>query len=284
MSSPNRTLLVINCARDESYANRHVLSEIYASQFDQIAFAIGQSCVTDRNFDNIVQSWNHQSLTNICPCGDPTLANHTTYFHSFHTRLADAARITEGYDYVVFTEDDCLVSPKINSRTVVEICEDNDVVLSPLSIRPRDSKAWVWTNHSAGCAALDQVEADLDRQRLLHNWERYDCSGIGFPDDRLPIFSGFVDWMIVRSEFLRSLAGDLLLLRKVWHEIAIPTAVLHNTHRIGISNGLALWGETRARPLDELLAMIKEHHFVHPIKPSRYLPDDLIRAYDAIRE
>lgn len=284
MSIRNQVLLVINCARDASYANRHVLSEIYAKQFDAIVFAISQSCVPDRNFSNVIQSWDHSPLTNHCPCGDRTLGHHSTFFHSFHPRLIDVADIVGDYKHVVFAEDDCLISPKINSATVAGICKGIDALLSPVEFCPRDDQSWVWTRHSTGYTALDRVASHFDSRRLLSNWERYRGYRIESRQGAAPMFKAFVDWMIMESDFLRSLVDDLTNLQQVWHEAAIPTAVLHNTHRIGVSNGIALWGERRSRTLHDLLALLREHDFVHPVKPSVYLPDELIREYNTVRD
>lgn len=282
MALRKRVLLVINCARDASYANRHVLSEIYSEQFDAVAFAISQSCVPDRNFRNVVQSWDYSSLSNLCPCGDRTLGDHCTYFHSFHPRLIDVAEIMDDFGYVVFAEDDCLISPNIHSASVASMCKDKDVILSPIEFCPPDDETWVWTRHSTGYAAFDQVASQFDCQRLLSNWERYGGTGIESASCQTPMFKAFVDWTILEKDFLQSLVGDLAHLNEVWHEAAMPTAILHNTHRIGVSNGLALWGGQRAQTLRELIEPLRERDFVHPVKPSLYLPDELICQYEAL--
>ena len=82
----------------------------------------------------------------------------------------------------------------------------------------------------------------------------------------MPLFSGYSDALAFRAEFLRSLAPELELLADVWMELAIPTAILHNTTQIGCWDGLALWGAERERSLAERFALLAEHDFVHPIK------------------
>nr|HLQ45282.1 hypothetical protein [Planctomycetaceae bacterium] len=119
---------------------------------------------------------------------------------------------------------------------------------------------------------------NLDAGQLLRNWR--DHSGQAAPDqDWTPAFSGFVDCLILRRDFLQRMVPTLGLLREVWHELAIPTAVLQHTSRVGISNGLALWGTDREQPLDRLLRRLGQHDFVHPIKLLRYESQTLLDGY-----
>ena len=80
----------------------------------------------------------------------------------------------------------------------------------------------------------------------------------------------------------RRAAADFERLFGVWHEAAIPSALVRRSTRLGKLNGLALWGGGRERPLAELMEMLIRHDFVHPIKLSRYAPAAVRGAYLAV--
>jgi hypothetical protein len=98
----------------------------------------------------------------------------------------------------------------------------------------------------------------------------------------VPLFGGFVDCVALRGSFLERLIGDLTLLQDVWHELAIPTAVVHNTAKIGLLHGTALWGTDRHQSLQELLSYLQRGDFVHPVKLSRYLTAEVCEVYQRL--
>ena len=107
----------------------------------------------------------------------------------------------------------------------------------------------------------------LDRQRLLDHWKAVGGRLVGDdPDPLVPMFMGFSDWLAFPTEVLQRVARDCILLQEVWHEAAIPTAIVHNTATIQFARCRVLWGEDRNRPLAELMAMLPDNDFVHPIK------------------
>jgi hypothetical protein len=124
------------------------------------------------------------------------------------------------------------------------------------------------------------VSHRFDRQRMLRHWAAY--GGGPLPeDDRPPMFFGFCDWLVFRSTFFSRLVDDLRILRGVWHEAAIPTALVHNTGRIGVSNGLSLWGRGRDRSLGELMETLRDHDFVHAVKLRELPRQAVLEAYFA---
>jgi len=72
---------------------------------------------------------------------------------------------------------------------------------------------------------------------------------------------------------------DLVALQDVWHESAIPTALMHRTAKVGRLDGTALWGNNREQPRDELFAMLAGKDYVHPIKLSYYGESEAKDAY-----
>jgi hypothetical protein len=277
-----RVLLVVNCALDRSYENRHVLRALYDEQFDAFNLAVSQTCAIDPAYATIVQSWDINESQIPCPCGTEALGEHTTSIHSLHPRLIDIARHSEDFDYVVFAEDDCLIAPTIRSDWVVQQMAERDVYLPPIEFCPREHTTWVWTQHETGYPAYDRIAHRLTQKQLRDHWSQYSHEGLSH-DERTPLFFGFVDFVIFRSEFLRDIASDLATLINVWHEVAIPTAVMSRTSRIGRSNGVALWGEDRQRTLDDLTSLLRQHDFVHPVKLSQYSHQSLCSVYSRIR-
>jgi hypothetical protein len=90
---------------------------------------------------------------------------------------------------------------------------------------------------------------------------------------------GFSDCAVFRGDFLRRVAHDLAGLLDVWHEIAVPSTLLYNSPRLGKLEGVALWGEQRAQPLDRLLTLLQDRDYVHPIKLSRYPMPEVLARY-----
>ncbi len=273
-----RTLLVINCALDESYANRSLLHGLYGPQFADIAFAISPTCEPDPSYRNIIQTWIPPAGDAGCLCGNAALGPHPAVVHSTVPRWIEAAAVCDGFDCVVFTEDDCLLSPRLTASSLRSWFEEFDCVAPPISYCFREMTSWMWASHDSVFPKFAQVASYFRGDRLATNWVRY--RGAVPPEQpRLPLFYGFVDWLAMRTDFLRELTVDLLHLRRVWHEVAIPTAILHRTSRVGVSNGIALWGKQRDQSLDELMALLATHDFVHPVKLLRYEQEEVIRLY-----
>jgi hypothetical protein len=198
-----------------------------------------------------------------------------------HPRLVEIARIEDDFEFVLFTEDDCLLSPALDAAAVRRRAADLDALTPPIFFCAREARDWTWAQHATGDPAYDAATRDWSRATLLRCWAAY--GGQPLPDDhRLPMFFGFSDCLIFRFSFLRRLAADLARLLPVWHEAAIPSAVLYRAERLGKLQGLALWGSERERPLAELVALLGRDDYVHPIKLSRFAPDEFLAAYRAL--
>jgi hypothetical protein len=276
-ASAGRVLLVVNFTLDATFANRHVLAEMYGGRFDGLLFSISSTCVPDPAYANFVSRW-VPPYGHPCSCGNPALGRHAAALHASHPRLAELAWLANEYEFLVMTEDDCILAPWLDAAAVRQRCAEVQAALPAIYHCPREHPAWSWAGHPAGCAAVDAVADMLDFARLQAHWRSY--SGRESPaEESRPVFSAFVDFLVFRTAFLRQVAGDFMQLAEVWHEIAIPTAILHQTSRIGKTDGLALWGEDRNRPLAALMATLGEHEFVHPIKLSRYDPREILNAY-----
>ena len=272
-------LLVVNCALDSSYENRHVLHPMYRDRFDRVLFTVSPTRRPDDGFDTVVQSWEPPG-TPACVCYNAELGPHGALRHSFHPRLVELAEIAAEFDFIVFTEDDCVISPSIDADSVRRRCGQWDCIVPPIWHCDRSHTDWVWTQHETGYPAFDAAGRHFDRGRMIANWTDY--GGGPLPEEEgPPMFYGFTDWLVFRGEFFGRLMGDLRTLRDVWHEIAIPTAIVHSTSRIGVSNGLVLWGTARDRSLEELSAILRDHDFVHPIKLRSYSPGAVLEAYFA---
>lgn len=273
-------LLVVNCALDPSYQNRFVLNEMYKDRFDEIVFTVSSTCTIDGDFRTVAQSW-EPAKTPRCICSNPDLGEHGAILHSFHPRLIEVAHTAAEYDYVLFTEDDCILTPRSDSDWIRSRCRSFDAVAPRIRFCDRANTGWVWTQHGTGYPAFDTVADSFDRDQLMQNWTAY--GGEPLPDSkRPPVFCGFCDWFILKTTFLEQLVNDLRILQTVWHEMAIPTALLHNTSRIAVSNGLALWGTKQHASLEGLMGKLRERDFVHPIKLRRYSHDDMLDAYAAV--
>lgn len=281
MGSPNvaagRVLLVVNFSLDATYRNRHLLAELYARRFDGMLFSVSSTCLADPAYANCVQSW-VPPFRYPCICGNPALGQHAAALHVSHPRLAELVWQAQEYEFLVITEDDCILAPWLDAAAVRQRCGEVDAAMPEIYYCPRDHATWSWAQHPAGCAAVDAVADELDFTRLRANWRAYSGRDVP-PGGQRPVFSGFIDFLVFRTEFLRRVAGDFVRLREAWHEIAIPTAILHHTSRIRTTDGVALWGQDRDRPLAGLLAELQEHEFVHPVKLSRYDPREVLDTY-----
>lgn len=273
-------LLIVNCALDSSYGNRRVLQAMYGDRFDGLVFTVSATCPVDPRFRTIAQS-DSPPPRPLCICCNDELGEHGALRHSFHWRLLAADPVAADYDFVLFTEDDCVISPHWDADRVRRCGEDSDA-LSP-AIRPcsRDNPDWVWTRHAAGYPAFDAAAERLDHRRLASHWADYGGSSL-LPAAEPVMFYGFCDFFVASRRIWRGLMQDLDALRQVWHEAAIPTSLLHQTPRIGVSTGLPLWGSDRERPLSELMGLLDEHDFVHAIKLSQYSEAEILAAWSAV--
>ena len=270
-----RVLLVINCQADASYQNREVLHSLYSDRFDGLAFAVNHSCPTDENYTNIVSHWQPAPLGphNKCCCGD-----HAIGVHTFHPRLQAVAERADAYEFIVFAEDDCLLSPRLNSLRIQQLCANYDAVLPEIWLCDYADASWTWNPYAAYYSELEEVKRYFDVSRLGRHWANY--SGKTFPPrSGVPMFAGFADFFILRTSLLREVVADWLVLEHMWHEIAIPTAILHHTDRIGPTKWLALWGDDRNRSLEDLMAMLHTVDWLHPVKASRYPSSRIRDAY-----
>lgn len=273
-------LLIVNCALDSSYGNRSVLQAMYGNRFDKLVFTVSATCPVDPHFPTIAQR-DAPPARPLCICCNDELGEHGALRHSFHWRLLAADPIAADYDFVLFTEDDCVISPHWDADRVRRCGDDFDAVSPPLRPCRRDNLDWVWTQHPAGYPAFDAASERLNHRRLAAHWADYGKSSL--PPTADPVmFYGFCDFFLATNRIWRGLMEDLGALRRVWHESAIPTALLHQTPRIGVSTGLPLWGSDRERSLSELMGLLDEHDFVHAIKLSRYSEAEILAAWAAI--
>ena len=276
------TLLLIYFNYDEHYANRKLLAELYREQFAAIGFLIHGSCVPDPNYRNFVAYWQPPELTdeNRClHCG-----TRPAQYHNMHTRLAEIAPQLAEFDTVVFMHDDVLLSPSFSSEWVERALGNQDALLMKVGILDPDRTTWwAWTNHSSGWPAVARVAHQFDQYRLSGNWKMR--TGVDLEVGKKALaFWGEMDLSVLRTSLIRKMVDDLMRLKEVWSEIAIPTAILHHTSAVGISGGLGLWGEARKKSFEELLTLVATHPFVHPLKISELDPDDAKARYEQLRE
>ncbi|MCH5376862.1 MAG: hypothetical protein JJ992_23085 [Planctomycetes bacterium] len=130
-------LLIVNCALDSSYANRHVLTRMYGQRFDAIVFTVSATCTRDPRFPTIAQGWDPPARPQ-CICLSDELGEHGALRHSFHPRLLATATVAARYDYVMMTEDDCVISPHWDSHTVRSRCGGWDAISPPIQPCRRD--------------------------------------------------------------------------------------------------------------------------------------------------
>lgn len=278
-------LLVVNCQRDASYGNRGVLAELYGPRFPNLVFSVGPDCPVDPRVPTIVTPWSPTLRDNqcaACPASEPW-GRHPAGIHNPHPRLVQVAREMGDHDHILFVEDDCLLAPRVDPGWVRTRLADADALIAYIDFCDRDDRRWVWGRHPTGYEAFDRLSDRFDRRRLLdHHAAR---TGLPAPPvGYVPLFSGFNDVLAFRAEFLRRIAPDLEALAEVWHEVAVPTILLHHTTRIGPFAGLPLWGPERDRPLDELCGLLAEHDFVHPVKLLGKDPCEVRRLYRGVAD
>ncbi len=279
-------LLAINCQEDKLYAYRHLIAEMYAGRFDELAFVVNETCEPDPAFANVVATWKPPPYcpARECPCNDPYYGRHADGVHSKHPRLAELAAHSGGFDAVLFADTDCVLSPSLDSSAVLGMLEGVDVVMPPIEYRPREDWSWCWTHRESGYPSLDRLARYLDRGRLIDHWRALGGAPIDPepPPPLPPMFAAFSDWLAFRSDFLREVAPDFIAAQEVWHEVAVPTIILHATPRIRFSHCLVLWEGDRDRPLPWLVDELRRHDFVHPIKFGRH-GAELLEAYRGLR-
>lgn len=275
------TLLLIYFNYDEHYANRFVLSELYREQFANIGFLIHSSCTPDPRYRNFIAHWEAPELTeeNRClHCGI-----RPAQYHNMHPRLAEITPQLAEFDAVVFMHDDVLLSPRFSAKWVEQQLREYDALLMKVwDLDPVRDSWWVWTNHSSGYPGVEKVASHFDQRALASNWKQRTGTELSV-GERALAFWGEMDLSVLRTSLIRAMVDDLRCLQGVWTEVAMPTAILHHTANVGISGGLALWGDDRVKSFDELLALAAEHPFVHPLKVSELDPADAKRRYEALR-
>jgi hypothetical protein len=260
-------LLVVNCQRDASYGNRHLLTALYGGRFSEIVFTVGGTCPVDDAFRTIATSWEPALVHNQCACcpADLPWGRHPAGLHHYHPRLARLAKEIPDYEYILFVEDDCVLAPWVDPDWVRRRCEAADALMVYLDFCDRDRQTWFWARHPAGYEAFDRVSSRFDRRLLLRHYAQ--VTGLAAPPvSYVPMFSAGSDGYVLRAELLRRMAADLEALAEVWVEAAMPTAILNHTTRIGPFDGLALWGDERDQPIEALFGALRDHAFVHPIK------------------
>jgi hypothetical protein len=236
--------------------------------------------VVDPEYPTIVTDWSPARRDNQCACcpASEPWGRHPAGIHHFHPRLVQIARYAQNFEFIVFVEDDCLLSPRIDPKWVRQRLADAEALIAYVDFCDRDDRRWSWGRHETGYEAFDPVSERFDRRRLLDH--HADRTGLPAPPVAyVPLFSGYCDALAFRAGFLRQLASDLEALAEVWMELAIPTAILHHTTRIGPFAGLPLWGSERDRPLSELFGLLANHDFVHPIKLLGKDPAMVRRSY-----
>lgn len=275
-------LLAINCQEDKLYEHRHLIFAMYSDRFDRIAFLVNDTCELDPSFTNIVTPWKPPPYSpgRACPCGDAHYGAHAVDVHQKHPRLADLAHAAEGYEAVIFADTDCILSPALTAEAIRRRCTEFDAIVPPIQHWPRGDGSWYWSVHEAGYSSLDRMIHYLDRDRLLRHWRQFRGLPL-IPEPSpplLPMFCGFSDWLAFDAMFLRRIARDFVAMQQVWHEAAIPTAILHGTSRIQVARCQVLWGPDRELPLAELMARARHHDFVHPIKFGHH-GNNLVKYY-----
>ncbi len=276
-----KTLLLIYFNYDEHYANRKILTELYRDQFAAIGFLIHGSCPPDPEYRNYIAHWQPPPLTEANRCVH--CGTRPAQYHNMHTRLAEIAPQLMEFDAVVFMHDDVFLSPSFSAQWVAQALEGYDALLMKIgALDPKRDTWWVWTNHDSGWPAVARVAQHFDQSTLSRNWR--ERTGSNLPTDREALaFWGEMDLSVLRTSLIQAMIPDLYRLHEVWSEVAIPTAIMHHTSRVGISGGLALWGEEREKSFDELLALAEQHPFVHPLKASTLDPSEAKQRYEQLR-
>jgi hypothetical protein len=260
-------LLVINCQEDTLYEHRHLIRGLYQSRFPRISFLVNPTCPLDLGYSNIVVRWTLPPFSSAreCTCRHRGNDRHTYDKHIRHPRLIDVA--DAAVEAVLYCDTDCILSPQLDARAIARRCREFDAITPPITHHRRGDRSWIWAHRDAGFPALDRAGRALNRQCLFDHWKTVGGRLNGDdPAPLLPMFMGFADWLACPTEVFRRVARDCLVLQQAYHEVAIPTSVVHNTARIQFAHCRVLWGEDRNLPLDELLAMLRDTDFVHPIK------------------
>lgn len=274
----NDCLLVINCQENRSYNNRKVLLALYGDRFPNIVFTVGASCAIDPDVHTLACSWEYRLKDNVCACCDPNMDPHASGRHATHPRLVEVAKQAREFETIVFIEDDCVLSPKIDPDAIRERLGSNDALIPYVGFCDRDSTSWIWTRHATGYSAFDEAACKFDRARLLRHWSEH-SGQIAPPVLYTPMFGGFVDILVLRVKTLLAMVPDLIALQDVWHEAAIPSALMHRTARIGTIQGHALWGADRDQPREALFEKLAQGDYVHPIKLSYYTEEQARACY-----
>ncbi len=145
------------------------------------------------------------------------------------------------------------------------------------------SNDWMWVDHETGRPSLARLDGYLDPDRLWRNWCAYRGEPITPTPTERPIVSAWSDLLLAESRLMIEIARDYVAFQTVFHEIAVPTILLHATSQVGVARGAVWWGAERNRPLDQLLAALVEPgaEFCHPIKFGTH-GDRLVHHYQAL--
>ena len=276
-------LLVVNCQEDRSYGNRQALRAIYRERFPHLLFAVGATCAIDPEFPTLATDWMPRLRDNVCACCDPSRDPHPAGRHATHPRLVGIAEYAHAndHDMIVFVEDDCLLGPSVCESRIRDRMRDRDALISYVGFCDRDSTKWIWTRHPTGYPAFDAAAQGFDRDRMRRNFAEFSGEP-PLPVLYAPMFGSFADMLVFRTDLLMKMSPDLTALQDVWHEAAIPSALMHRTANVGHLNGVALWGDGRERSRDDLFAMLDGKDYVHPIKLSQYSESEVSAAYRTI--
>lgn len=201
MTTGSRLLLAINCQLDSSYANRHILTDLYRGRFPDIVFVVGNTCRIDELFPTVVSS-KSPGTSVPCACATARVAPHPAEIHFLHPRLVAVSAISQAYEGVLFVEDDCLLSPHITAEELATDLETCDAVTAPLRPCFPDDE-WLWAGHGCGYPAFLPVADQFHTERVARNWRELNSHYRSLPA-MSPLAGGMSDWLLLRSKDRKS--------------------------------------------------------------------------------